>query len=341
MPTVNEKILEAQIKHSVYLERYKGGVLKKIIGQLNKTEADLMAKIASRLSVIEDRGFDIGPASTKRLEKLLAEIVAKREQAYKVLGEMMLDELVEFAKYEADFQIRLSETAGVQANFTMPSNAQLKAIVTAQPFQGRLLKDWAKSLGQDDVRRVHDAIRIGMTEGETTDQIVRRIRGTRAAKFQDGILETSRRSAEAVVRTAVAHTQNRARVEVYKANADIVRKLQYVATLDSRTTLLCASRDGKVYDLDRAPVLPAHWRCRSTLVAYFEGDEEGTRASVNGPVPSKTTFSDWLKKQSVEVQEDVLGPTRAELFRSGTNLEKFVDNSGKTYTLDELKARER
>jgi hypothetical protein len=243
MPTVNERILEAQIKHSVYLERYKGGVLKKIVGLLNDTETNLIALIAGRLATIEGRGFDLSPAETNPLEKLLADIVAKREEVYSVLETRLADEMDDFSRYEADFQNRLANAAGVQASIAMPSNAQLKAIVTSQPFRGRMLKDWAKGLGTEEVKRVHDAIRIGMTEGQTTDQIIRRIRGTKKNRFQDGILEISRRDAEAVTRTAVSHVANRARAEVYNANADIVYKVQYVATLDSRTTLVCASRD--------------------------------------------------------------------------------------------------
>jgi SPP1 gp7 family putative phage head morphogenesis protein len=338
--TVNERILEAQIKHSIFLERYKGGVLKKIIGLLNETEADLIELIAARLATIEGRGFDLSAAETKRLNNLLSDIVAKRDEIYSTLETRLSDEMNDFSEYEADFQIKLANNAGVQASFAMPSNAQLKAIVTSQPFRGRLLKDWAKGIGQEEVKRVQDAIRIGMAENQTTDQIIRRIRGSKKNRYQDGILEITRRDAEAVTRTAISHVANRARAEVYNANAGIVHKVQYVATLDSRTTLICASRDGKVYDLGKEPNLPAHFRCRSVIVAYFEGDERGNRASVNGSVPASTSFSDFLKKQGNEFQEDVLGVERAKLFRSGTPLEKFVDKSGRTYTLKELKQRE-
>ena len=295
MPTVNEKILDAQIKHSIFLERYKAGVLKKIVGLLNKSEADLIETIAKRLAGIEERGFDLGPASTKRLQKLLAEIVAKREEVYTVLGEQALAELVDFTHYEADFQVRLTDNAGANLSLALPSNAQLKAIVTAQPFQGRILKDWFDGLAQKDADRVKDAIRIGLTQNQTVDDMVRRIRGTKAKKYQDGILEISRRDAAAVVRTAVSHSAQRARTEVFNANADIVHKVQYVATLDSRTTLYCATHDGKVYDLGQQPVLPAHWNCRSVYVVYFDGDERGKRSSAFGPVPDDTDYETFLK----------------------------------------------
>lgn len=341
MPTVNEKILDAQIRHSVYLERYKSGVLKKIIGLLNRTEADLIEQIAGRLANIVDRGYDLGPDTTKRLNDMLTDIRERRSKVYTALANQLFTEMVDFAGYEADFQIRIAENAGVEIDLAMPSNAQLKAVVQSQPFQGRLLKEWGRSLERADVQRIQDAIRIGITEGQTTDQIVRRIRGTKAAKYQDSILEIARRDAEAVVRTAIAHTQNRARMEVFNANYDVIPGVQYAAVLDSRTTQLCASRDGKVYRLDNAPAIPAHFRCRSIYVPYF-GEPQGDRASQFGPVPASTNYAEWLKKQPVSVQEEVLGVKKAQLFRSGkVALDKFVDKSGHVYTLKELAQREK
>lgn len=341
MPTVNEKILDAQVKHSVYLERYKSGVLKKIIGLLNRTETDLIEQIAARLVKIEKRGYDLGPDKTKRLTALLDDIRERRGKVYSTLGTTLFNEMADFATYEADFQIRLAENAGVEIDLSMPSNAQLKAVVTSQPFQGRLLKEWAKGLERADIQRIQDAVRIGITEGQTTDKIIERIRGKKSLNYQDAILEISRRDAEGVVRTAIAHTQSRARMEVFNANSDVVSGVQYTAVLDSHTTVICASRDGHVYKLDKAPPIPAHFRCRSIYVPYF-GKPEGTRASQYGPVPGSTTYAEWLRKQPKDIQDEVLGVTKANLFRSGkVALDKFVDKSGHVYTLNELARREK
>lgn len=53
------------------------------------------------------------------------------------------------------------------------------------------------------------------------------------------------------------------------------------------------------------------------------------------------TYNSWLKRQPAVFQYEVLGPERAKLFRSGgLSLDKFADDSGRLYTLDELRARE-
>ena len=54
------------------------------------------------------------------------------------------------------------------------------------------------------------------------------------------------------------------------------------------------------------------------------------------------TYSQFLRKQSVEFQEDVLGKTKARLFRLGkVNLRRFTDRRGDTLTLKELASREK
>jgi hypothetical protein len=66
----------------------------------------------------------------------------------------------------------------------------------------------------------------------------------------------------------------------------------------------------------------------------------GTRASMNGQVPEKTTYNDWLKGQPAKVQDDILGPGRGKLFRNdGYSVSNFVDRkTGRHYTLKELAA---
>ncbi len=49
-------------------------------------------------------------------------------------------------------------------------------------------------------------------------------------------------------------------------------------------------------------------------------------------------YNDWLKTQSNAFQDQTLGPARAELFRGGLSVDKFVNNAGKAFTLEQLAA---
>jgi hypothetical protein len=68
------------------------------------------------------------------------------------------------------------------------------------------------------------------------------------------------------------------------ANSDIISGMQWTATLDGRTTLICMSRDGKVAPVGDKPIPsdavplapagarpPAHPSCRSLMIAVFDG----------------------------------------------------------------------
>jgi hypothetical protein len=60
-----------------------------------------------------------------------------------------------------------------------------------------------------------------------------------------------------------------------------------------------------------------------------------------GTPADKLTYNDWLKRQRAEIQDQVLGKTRAQLFRDGkVDVEKFTNNRGRLLTLQELMKRE-
>lgn len=351
MASVNEELQERAIRHALALNAYGRGLSDKIVRLLNSADADLVEKLAARLVAIKDRGFDTGPATTKRLKALLDEIRAINAALYTDVEAALTDELVEFSAAEAGFQKAAIDPAiGVELGTGLPSATRLKAIVTETPIQGRLLSTWVRDMDAGRVGRIEQAIRLGMVEGETTDQIVGRIRGTKAARYADGVLDISRRSAQAMVRTAVSHVSNVAAQETWKANAHVMKGWQFLATLDGRTTITCAGLSGSIHPIGEGPIPPRHIRCRSVSVPVTKsfkelgavGKElpEGTRASMDGQVAADTTFSDFLKKKGDAFQNDVLGPTRAQLWRDGKlKLEDFIKSDGTVLTLAQLKAK--
>lgn len=344
--SVNEQLLDLTILHQVNLQHYSNATVFKIIALLNRIDADLVAKIHEL-----DPNEVNGTWSARRLEKLLEAIRIINRDAYNQVDRELTAELKKLSTYEATFQVRAINAAlPVMIDIVSPTAPALWAAVNSRPFQGRILKEWGRDLEAGAFAKVRDAIRQGYVEGETTDQIVRRIRGTRVRKFEDGILQTNRRNIETVVRTAVNHTATAARSELYRQNAGVLKGWRFVATLDARTTLLCASLDGTTYPLGEGPQPPRHFNCRSTSVPVVKSWKElgfnvkelptSTRASMSGQVPATLTYNDWLKKQPVEIQNQVLGKARAELFREGgLALDRFV-NDGRTLTLDELSKRE-
>jgi SPP1 gp7 family putative phage head morphogenesis protein len=197
----------------------------------------------------------------------------------------------------------------------------------AAPVQatGQLLEPFTASWGAKALTRIEGAIRTGYAQGKTTDQIVRTIRGTKSANFQDGILGgETKRDAAAVVRTAIQQTSTAAQMATYQANDDIVEGYQWISTLDSRTTSQCRALDGRIFKLGQGPLPPIHVNCRSTTIPKLKGVDllsTATRASKGAEggqqVPASETYYEWLKRQPADFQVDALGKERAQLFRNG------------------------
>lgn len=342
--TVNDVIRDLQIRHQVYIQRLGSGVLAKLIKLLDKADAEIVAKLLARGATLE------GSYASKRLEALLDTLRTINRDAHAAMGKDLRTELLALARYETGFQKDLLNSAlPVSWDFVTPTAETLKAVVTARPFQGRLLKEWVSDLGDAKAKRLRDAIRMGVVQGETVDQIVRRVRGTAALGYKDGIMQVGRRGAEALVRTAVAHTTTAARDSLYAANRDLIDEEQWVATLDTRTCLECGELDGQKFPVGEGTKTPAHIGCRCVRVPVVKSWRElgldinelppGTRASMDGQVSATETYSTWLAKQSVEMQNDALGPARAEMFRSGTEIGAFTNRVGDALTLEQLRAK--
>ena len=271
----NTALRDAIVRHQVYLQRLAKGIGAKVRAILDDTEEDLARMIKERLA--NAQGLDT-PADVKRMQVLLRMIERVRSDAWQTLDETWQAELIELAKAEPRFTATtLNTTSPVVLDVITPEVARLRKIVTSKPFEGKTLKEWAKTLADTDLARIKKAVQLGMSHGESSDEIARRIVGTAKLKGTDGVTQITRNNAEAITRTAVNHISNQARQEFVRLNKDVLDEEMYLATLDARTTPICRSLDGNVYDVGKGPIPPLHFGCRSTRVPVFNGEAIGTR----------------------------------------------------------------
>jgi len=362
LPSVNEILADESIAHAVAINEYSAGVVQRMIALLNRADADLAAKLAAAVERLPADSFTV-----ERLELLLGSVRELNAQAYASVLGALEGELLALAEYEAGYQLQLfEEVIPAPVRVRLPIAAvtpqQVYAAAMSRPFQGRLLRDWSASIEAGRMQKIREAIRVGYVEGQTASDIVRRIRGTRAEKYADGILQRPRRDLMAVVQTAVAHTAGVARQQFVEANEDIIKAVRWVSTLDQRTSPPCRIRDQLQYEAKthkpighKIPWLAGpgalHWNCRSTSTPVtrswrdlgFDLDEidAGTRASMDGQVPAETTYSQWLLRQSAARQDQVLGVERGRLLREGgLKVPDFYDARGNWLTLDQLRERD-
>lgn len=344
MITVNEKILDASTLHAVRLERYKNNIVRRMIAVLNRTDTDLNIQLIKALEKLEGSEFNI-----KRIDNVLKSVRELNAETYATINEELATELKDLTEYETGYQQKLfKDVIPLEIAFESVVAEQVYAAAMARPFQGKLLKEWIAGLEADKAAKIRDAVRMGVIEGQTINEIVRRVRGTKALAYKDGIIDITRRNAEAIVRTAVAHTTNFARESLMKANEDILNGEQYVSVLDSRTTPICQSLDGEIFAVGKGAIPPMHIGCRSTRVAVVKSWQElgfdiddvpaSTRASMTGQVPASQDYGQWLKKQPIEIQNEVLGIERGKIYRENNlPISSYVNDAGQYYTLEQLR----
>jgi len=378
--TVNEAFFDALIRHQVSLLRYSASLQKDTAVLLDKTEAAISAAIVKGLST--KPGLN-SPRDVKKLNALLKKVKDMRKKALNKVDALWLKELTEMAENEPALVDGLLKTVNPTVLETsLPAAVLLRKLALAKPFEGRSLKEWSKGFAAADLRRIEDQIKIGIVQGEDSKTIARRVVGTKAARGLNGATAITRREASTITRTAINAIANQARRAYYEMNNTLFSKELYVATLDARTTRVCSSLDGNLYNIGVGPIPPLHFNCRSLRVAVVNGlvigrrpqrpvtqrgllrewaKREGEPAVLNrddlpfgskkaydafararlreltGTVPAKVTYQQWLGRQSKSFQNDVLGPTRAKLFREGgLDLPKFVNRAGDEIPLRDL-----
>jgi SPP1 gp7 family putative phage head morphogenesis protein len=351
--TVNGKLVDRGIRHATQLERLKAGETRKVASYLNREVfPDLTEKLRMRLDRIASRGFDRGPWTTRRYKDMVQRMGRQITDGMNGAHQQLRASLKDLAELEGEWQVAtLRQAAGpFGLEFQMPARPTLRAIVDKQPVRGLRLKKWFKNLEASTKNALGREIGIGMAQGETTDQIVRRISGTAARKFADGQLAAVQRHAETIVRTSVSHTAAQARELTYAENADLITGILWVSTLDGRTSEICIGLDGQVFRVDGGERPPAHPNCRSSTVPQLKSWKElgidleeapiGTRASMSGQVPSDITYRDWIQTQPPEIQDQVLGRGKAQLMRSGVSVDKFFDARNRPLTLTQIRKLE-
>ncbi|MGM7745381.1 hypothetical protein [Yersinia enterocolitica] len=358
MATINERLRDEAIAHSLFQSRYGAGVARKMVKVLNESDAELSARLIVALDEVNPNSVTV-----KRLESLLASVREVNKQAVDAMYVSLSDELLDFAKHEAGYQLSLFDSllpGPVLNHFPLASitQEQVYAAAMAQPFQGRLLRDWADNIEADRMTRIINTVKNGYLAGDTVEQMARKVRGTRARNYQDGAIEAGRKNVTAVVKTAVTHMAAVARDKFVDNNSNIIDAKQWLSTLDNKTSHDCIIRDRLKYTLEGKPIghkVPylqgpgrIHFCCRSmeTLITKswrelgidIDEMDEGTRASMDGQVPAGTTYSEWLQRQSYRRQVQVLGETRARLMKDGgMRTDEFFTDKGEWLTLQQLR----
>lgn len=333
--STNDRITDALTRHQIFVLRYAKGQEKDAMVNMERMLNDVISRLPG----------DITSFSRSRFDALILDLLQYMQTFNGQYNQGIVQQMLDFAQDEVDFNVELiGKQVAVQT--TLPAPAQIasgiySSVLDLEPTKGYTIGRILEEFGNKKAKQIVDFIRDGFTLGQTTQEITKRI------KDNSDLLQSQ---AATVARTVTTHTSIQARNITMKENNDVLRGYEWVSTLDSRTSIICASRDGIVYEVnDSNPKPPAHFNCRSTIT-FVVKDEfnlganiNGTRASkgADGPkqVSENTNYEQWLRRQPISFIYEVLGITRGNLFVQGKlSIGAFVDNSGRVLSLEQLRA---
>jgi len=340
--SVNQRLQDKYIRHSVFLQQLTKGDAAQVSAFVKH---EVFPNIYKKLMAELSKNPNLRTAGSLRkianFKRTLAAL-HKISTAGMIRAEQKITKrLVDLSKYEANWNINTIErTVPLDISLVHPSTEVLKTLVNTTSFEGHKMSTWMTSFSASVQRVIVKTLKPGIASGESIPKLGKRVQK---------VLGNKAYQAQAIARTAASSVLNRTRDKVFKANKKLISKYQWSATLDTRTTMICINYDGKVWLMGEGPVPPAHFNCRSSMVPVITSWQEfgveappaGTRASMNGAVPDKITYKQWLRKQPPKIQNQVLGKARADLYRSGkVRIDRFLDKDMKVLTLKQLAKRE-
>lgn len=353
---IQQAILDALNQHNSYLQRLSSSAINELLKKFDGYSLEMLTKLRELLDDLTEAEKTIlmsGKYSTASLKELQSVMVSWQQVIAVNLPQLLDVSMIALATYEAAYIYKL-------ANKDVPaiSGESLLKKAKKAPYAGGQLIDHIFPGIADSVRKkVEYVIRDGIDNGQTNQQIIQRIKGTKKQNYADGLLNQTRSSIDAEVRTARAHISSTTYLDTWTALG--YKYTKDVATLDGRTSKGCAMKDGRIQKLGEGHQKPPyHRRCRTTQIGCSaDGSVEGLRPFVAdkravkdipkdqrvgkiGQVDANTTYKAWFAQQDESFQREWLGPSKYKLYKEGGYpLDKFVDPlSGQPFTLKQLKA---
>ena len=362
---ISTRIANRFLAHTVNLFRYDASLRRQILKLLReRVERELVAELVKGDPTVPARG-----TYREQRVKALADVARTVTRAgYRKAAKVHDTSMQALALLEDEFaRTTVNRVIGADLLISPVSDRKLRDIAKAATIDGAPSSHWWAGQAENVRKRFELAVRRGMTAGESIGEMVNTVRG-------ESVMGTSLREAEALVRSSVLSVTNAARAETFKKNADIIRGVQVLVTMDSRTSETCIAlgaanaawdNDGNPlpessWDEPQPPGPPYHWNCRTILVpvvgkfsdvhaevngqkqARLDGVSESVADAMDGKLAAVAGFESWLRDKPDAFVDRLIGKTRAGLWRDGKlKLPQLVDQSLRPLNLQQLKERVR
>ena len=310
--------LEAQAKKIFDTYRKGGGLseaeARRLLNDVgNATDYDALKKAYNRVKdpdmkqvLLNQLNAPAYRARIERLQQLREDLDRKCRELYKIETKAADEHLINTAQtayYRTMYDIQRG--TGYGFGFAQISEQGVNEILrnnwSGASYSSRI---WSNT--QTVAELIKNELFLGVLTGKSQHDMSAVI----MEKMGVGAMQARR-----LVRTESCYVANQAEMESYKECE--IEKYRFVATLDMRTSEICASLDGKEFPVDKQQpnvnCPPMHPNCRSTTIAVFDAEiMEGMQRRAVDPetgkdvfVPADMTYEEW-KKRFVDKKKDGL-----------------------------------
>lgn len=315
--------LDEHNRHTVYVQKLATELLNS-----NQYPSLREAYLAARRILLEAENI----TSIVHLNKITSAINKAVQDATVKPWATTAAELSSFAVYEAGFYASLlAKNNDVKLSVPAPEKIQRyvdKSLLSLQSGNRVTAGLWGDLVTQNKnsvMATFDNAVRAGYADGETVQQMVKRMRTA-----TDGFLKSE---LESLVRTGVQHYAVQARQAMAADNKNVIAREVPIVTFDNRTSLTClghASKYGvKGWPAGESPIgyAPYHWNCRTTIAYLVKGQEEleGMRTAVSGKKGEEARKAFENRKQNMkDYRESLELNTNVKVkYRGRKDLDKF------------------
>ena len=223
----------------VYREQYEA-VLREIEG--------LMAEVAEGGTPTRTQLWNY--ARWRRLEARLRDFAGETSLQCEQKVTDCLDEV-----FRTVIGADVADMTGTVWQASISPKAVLETAWSGEHYSARIWRNTAAI-----AQRVRDDVTDMIVQGKGVSWVRRRLMEDFSAAYSD---------ADRLVRTEAAYVRNQAALTRYRQNGR--RKVRWITgESDGRECSVCRERDGKEYDIDAAPRLPAHPNCRCCYAPVVE-----------------------------------------------------------------------
>lgn len=232
---INEELRDLLLKRSHYIHRFENGTANDIVEHYSRAKPEIMSKI----SKLEDYGS--GYTLQYRLDRLNnqfreIDVIVKNATDDAING--LSYELNEFANTEKDYYENLLQDRlkPLNINLTRIPFEHVNEIINT-PIGGALYSERMIKRYNDTVFLMKQELTQSIIQGEDMAKASRRLVGV-GKKIGGKVGAEIQKQATVIARTEIQRVSNSVSKRIYDENTDVLKGVEFVATLDDRTCLL-------------------------------------------------------------------------------------------------------